>query len=60
VLAPDASVLVKGEAIHHHWSCDACAYPFATVIALDPRRPQARPPRQHGAREGDAAELCLL
>lgn len=50
VLAPTASVLVNCEAIHHHWSCEACACDFATVIRLSPRRPHGfahEPPRTH-------------
>jgi C4-type Zn-finger protein len=59
VLAPDTSVLVEGEAIHHLWSCDACAYSFATVIALDARGPRTSAPRRH-ARDEEVAELLLL
>jgi C4-type Zn-finger protein len=58
VLAPEASVLVEGEAIHHLWSCDVCAFSFATVIALDARGPRASTPRRQ-THEQDAAELVL-
>jgi hypothetical protein len=40
VPAPETSVLFDGDTIHHHWSCDDCAHPFATVIALDLRARQ--------------------
>lgn len=56
VLAPTASALVNGDAIHHQWSCEDCACEFSTVITLASHPAGSFEQEPSRARNGEA--LC--